>query len=96
MAILDEQTRHGSSFLTWEECEVAFVDSVLTSKERFLTIARVAETGRRNKESYRNFALCLQRTVRVYRIDDSNATILSGIMMLRFTLGSELIGRLLA
>ncbi|KAK3819136.1 MAG: hypothetical protein JOS17DRAFT_778170 [Linnemannia elongata] len=89
MAILDEQTRqqfndelsrHGSSSLTWEECEVAFVDSVLTPKERFLTVARVAETGRRNKESYRNFALRLQRSVRVYRIDDSNATVLSGIM----------------
>ncbi|KAF8926178.1 hypothetical protein BGZ47_002861 [Haplosporangium gracile] len=89
MAILDEQTRqqfndelarHGSSSLTWEECEVAFVDSVLTPKERFLTVARVAETGRRNKESYRNFALRLQRSVRVYRIDDSNTTVLSGIM----------------
>ncbi|KAK5801581.1 hypothetical protein F5H01DRAFT_326191 [Linnemannia elongata] len=89
MAILDEQTRqqfndelsrHGSSSLTWEECEVAFVDSVLTPKERFLTVARVAETGRRNKESYRNFALRLQRSVRVYRIDDNNATVLSGIM----------------
>ncbi|KAF9082959.1 hypothetical protein BGX29_003482 [Mortierella sp. GBA35] len=89
MAILDEQTRqqfndelsrHGSSSLTWEKCEVAFVDSVLTPKERFLTVARVAETGRRNKESYRNFALRLQRSVRVYRIDDSNTTVLSGIM----------------
>ncbi|KAG9062272.1 hypothetical protein KI688_006604 [Linnemannia hyalina] len=89
MAILDEQTRqqfndelarHGSSSLTWEECEVAFVDSVLTPKERSLTVARVAETGRRNKESYRNFALRLQRSVRVYRIDDGNTTVLSGIM----------------
>ncbi|KAF9540077.1 hypothetical protein EC957_004674 [Mortierella hygrophila] len=68
MAILDEQTRqhfndklarHGSSSLTWEEFEVAFVDSVLTPKERFLAVARVAETGRRNNEFYRNFALRL-------------------------------------
>ncbi|KAG0287667.1 hypothetical protein BGZ97_007027 [Linnemannia gamsii] len=89
MAILDDQTRqqftdelarHGSSSLTWEECEVAFVDSVLTPTERFNTVARVAEVGRRHKESYRNFALRLQRSVRVYRIDDNNATVLSGIM----------------
>ncbi|KAF9323860.1 hypothetical protein BGZ91_003307 [Linnemannia elongata] len=89
MAILDEQTRQqfndelthrGSSSLTWEECEVAFVDSVLTPKERFLTVARVAETGRRPKESYRNFALRLHRSVRVYRIDDGNSTVLTGIM----------------
>ncbi|KAF9081435.1 hypothetical protein BGX29_004529, partial [Mortierella sp. GBA35] len=89
MAIQDEQTRqqfndelthHGSSSLTWEECEVAFVDSVLTPKERFDTVARVAEIGRRSKESYRNFALRLQRSVRVYRIDDGNTTVLSGIL----------------
>ncbi|KAG9063274.1 hypothetical protein KI688_004878 [Linnemannia hyalina] len=89
MAILDDQTRqqftdeltrHSSSSLTWEECEVAFVDSVLTPTERFNTVARVAEIGRRHKESYRNFALRLQRSVRVYRIDDNNATVLSGIM----------------
>ncbi|KAG0360730.1 hypothetical protein BGX24_005494 [Mortierella sp. AD032] len=89
MAILDDQTRqqfngeltrHTSSSLTWEECEVAFVDSVLTPSERFNTVARVAEIGRRHKESYRNFALRLQRSVRVYRIDDNNATVLSGIM----------------
>ncbi|KAG9066456.1 hypothetical protein KI688_001682 [Linnemannia hyalina] len=89
MAILDDQTRqqftdeltrHSSSSLTWEECEVAFVDSVLTPTERFNTVARVAEIGRRHKESYRNFALRLQRSVRVYRIDDNNATVLSGIV----------------
>ena len=89
MATLDEQTRqqfndglarHGSSSLIWEECEVAFVDSVLTPKERFLTVTRVAETGCRNKESYHNFTLRLQRSVRVYRIDDSNTAVLSGIM----------------
>ncbi|KAG0257206.1 hypothetical protein BGZ95_005300, partial [Linnemannia exigua] len=89
MAILDDQTRqqfteelsrHGSSSLTWEECEVAFVDSVLTPTERFNTVARVAEIGRRPRESYRNFALRLSRSVRVYRIDDNNSTVLSGIM----------------
>ncbi|KAF9081067.1 hypothetical protein BGX23_001341 [Mortierella sp. AD031] len=89
MAILDEQTRQqfndemvssGTSAITWDECEVAFVDSVLTPTERFRTVARVAQTGRRFKESYRNFALRLQRSVRVYRIDDNNATVPSGIM----------------
>ncbi|KAG0280454.1 hypothetical protein BGZ97_009402, partial [Linnemannia gamsii] len=89
MAILDEQTRQqfndemvsrGTSAITWDECEVAFVDSVLTPTERFSTVARVAEIGRRVKESYRNFALRLQRSVRVYRIDDNNTTVLSGIM----------------
>ncbi|KAG9071661.1 hypothetical protein KI688_005874 [Linnemannia hyalina] len=36
--------------------------------------------NRRNKESYRNFALCLQHSVRVYLIDDNSITVLSGIM----------------
>ena len=66
MAILDDQTRQqlgdafaprGDSVLTWEECEVAFVESVLTPTERFRTVANVAQTGRRHRESYRNFAL---------------------------------------
>ncbi|KAF9898483.1 hypothetical protein EC991_011185, partial [Linnemannia zychae] len=89
MAILHEQTRQqfsdaiagkGDSTLTWEECEEAFVNSVLTPIERFRTVANVAETGRKHKETYRNFALRLQRMVRVYRIDDGNSTVLSGIM----------------
>ncbi|KAK3811653.1 MAG: hypothetical protein J3R72DRAFT_498789 [Linnemannia gamsii] len=91
MAILDDQTRqqfndeltrHTSSSLTWEECEVAFVDSVLTPSERFNTVAHVAEIGHRHKEPYRNFALRLQRSVHVYRIGDNNATVLSGALAL--------------
>ncbi|KAK3824088.1 MAG: hypothetical protein JOS17DRAFT_792747 [Linnemannia elongata] len=89
MAILDEQTRqqmsdaisqHGESPLTWEECEVAFVNSVLTPTERFLTVKKVAEIGRRPKESYRNLSARLQRSVRIYRIDDKNAAVLSGLL----------------
>jgi hypothetical protein len=64
----DELVRHSSSSLTWEKCEVAVVDSVLTLVICFNTVARVAEIGRRSKESYHNFALRRQRSVRVHRI----------------------------
>ncbi|KAH7033828.1 hypothetical protein BKA57DRAFT_443010 [Linnemannia elongata] len=70
------------SFKTY--CENSYGETpFLASAQRLLCMAILDEqtqTGRRNKESYRNFALRLQRSVRVYRIDDSNATVLSGIM----------------
>ncbi|KAG0372550.1 hypothetical protein BGX24_000100 [Mortierella sp. AD032] len=75
MAILDDQTRqqftdeltrHSSPSLTYEEYEVAFVDSVLTLTEHLNTDARVAEIGRRHKELYSSTDTIVEQPYEIY------------------------------
>ncbi|KAG0195627.1 hypothetical protein BGX28_000952, partial [Mortierella sp. GBA30] len=73
---LNKKKKEGVN-LTWEECEMIFLRVSLSEQERIAQIKQLLETGRKDHESYRQFAMRISRDIRVYGIKDDNEMVLS-------------------
>ncbi|KAF9897122.1 hypothetical protein BX616_006152, partial [Lobosporangium transversale] len=71
---------------TWEKCEATFLKIALTEQERTSQFNKLLEKGRGAHETYHQFAMRLDRDVRVYGVRDDNDMVIS---MLQATMNNH-------
>ncbi|KAF9895573.1 hypothetical protein BX616_009373, partial [Lobosporangium transversale] len=62
---------------TWEKCEATFLKIALTEQERMSQFKKLLETGRGARETFHQFAMRVDRDVRVYGISDDSEMVIS-------------------
>jgi len=63
--------------ISWDDCETIFLKVSMTEQERIGKIQQLCAAGRESNESYREFAMRIDRDIRVYGIKDDNEMVLS-------------------
>ncbi|KAF9554052.1 hypothetical protein EC968_009936, partial [Mortierella alpina] len=75
----DELRKRKHESLTWEDLESIFIRITMPPTNRIDEIRKIVDTGREFNETYRQFAMRVQRDVLLLGIEDSNSVILDAL-----------------
>ncbi|KAF9984731.1 hypothetical protein BGZ80_008216, partial [Entomortierella chlamydospora] len=89
--LLEEEFNQRTEPLTWDACETIFLRIALNEQERIAQVKALLETGRKDNESFRQFAMRIARDIRIYGVKDDNEMVLT---LLGATVSDDLLNQM--